>query len=202
MSREKLFADVHVYYTYMKFRQKIFAEETEKYRFLRLLAQAQRERQISVFAFVLLDDELHFLVGIRKEPGIVFFQLLSELVNLKAMGFCGEFEKEDEKFIALCREKYCSPVEQEQHFLELVRQIHALPVKAQYVSSVRDYWWSSYQTYRGAYQWQCMEENSVLNCFSPEQERGRQLFLKFQGEIDQKEVFCCREKQGLLSNEK
>lgn len=199
MSREKLFEDVQVYYTYIKFRQKLLAEETEKYRFLRMLVQVLRERRISVFAFVLLDDEIHFLVGLRKEPGSVFLELLSELLGVEIMNSSCEFGKEDQELLRLCRENCCIPVEQEQQFLELVRQIHALPVKAQYVGSVRDYWWSSYQTYRGAYQWQCLEENYVLNCFSLEPERGRQLFMKFQGGIRQKEELPDSGKQTLPS---
>ncbi len=201
MSREKLFTDIHVHYIYMKFCQKILAEETEKYCFLRRLVQAQREWPISVFAFVLLDDEIHFLAGIRKENGTFFLELLSELVNAKTTKRCGEFGKEAQEFMEVCREKHSIPVECEDSFLELVRQIHALPVKERYVSSVRDYWWSSYQTYRGAYQWQCLEENSVLNCFSPEPERGRQLFLKFQAGIGQKEVLWRKEKQGVSGDE-
>ncbi len=59
------------------------------------------------------------------------------------------------------------------------RMIHRIPLEEGYVSRIRDYWWSSYLTYLGSYDW------GIVNCqvfflyFSADTELARKKFKQF-----------------------
>lgn len=61
---------------------------------------------------------------------------------------------------------------------QICMRIHMRPVELGYVKNVKDYWWSSFQTYRGTYEWKCLDISPMLAFFSDDEEQGRRLFLK------------------------
>lgn len=67
MSHIDLFINTQVYYICLKFKSKIFADERDKRKFLDFVLQRQNSEKVRVFAFAVLDDEIHLLIGIPGE---------------------------------------------------------------------------------------------------------------------------------------
>ena len=59
----------HIFYAFLKMEAGVFADEKDKKKFLDFALAFQRDKKISVLAFVVLDDEIHFLVQSSGEIG-------------------------------------------------------------------------------------------------------------------------------------
>ena len=59
------------------------------------------------------------------------------------------------------------------------RQIHRLPLEKGYVSRLDDYWWSSYITYAGEYDWEMVDCRIFSLYFSANPEVARRRLVKF-----------------------
>lgn len=173
MPRIDLFIDTHVFYAFLKFKSKILADERDKRKMLDCILMSQGERPFCVLAFVLLDDEAHFLLGIpENNPGLAKCSVHAMLERCR--GVCFPLSGMTDCFI---EESYISLTRTEE-VLNTCRQIHLLPADQGYVRSIRDYWWSSYQTYRGVYSWKCVDIFPLLHQLSEDTERGRQQLLQ------------------------
>ncbi len=59
------------------------------------------------------------------------------------------------------------------------RQIHRLPLEKGYVGRLDDYWWSSYITYAGEYDWKLVDCRIFMLYFSANPELARERLVEF-----------------------
>ena len=177
MSRFDLFIDTHVWYASLKLEKKAFADERDKKKFLEYLLQSKKEKGLRVFAFSLLDDEVHFLLGTKEEDREAAAQNLWYLLRRYEEYYLvshGKNRKESLEGQADCR-----PLYRTEEILDICRFIHRMPVEEGYVRKLDDYWWSSFLTYRGIYSWEFVDTRPILWCFSDNREKNGRQFIKF-----------------------
>ena len=145
-----------VYYHIVKGSRYILADERNKKKLLDIVLGIYKENDWEVCAFCVTDDGMYFVTEAREQDAVRHEtkRAIDEFVSLK--------ELDSMEAVA----KYC-------------REIHQLPVKAGYVNRIEDYWWSSYQTYAGTYDWNAVDCRLFLHFFSLNPETARQKLLYF-----------------------
>ncbi len=171
MSRMETKEGAHVFYTFLKFRDSILADEKDKKKFLDFALGSRKEERISVMAFSILDAEAHFLLQGRGT------QETKEAAS-KMLKNCKNFLKEEGLSLREA-EISCREIKGKKEVQQLCRYIHRTPLESGCVKQMRDYWWSSYQTYRGGYQWPGLDERSLLSYFSDDPLKSRTTFLRY-----------------------
>lgn len=81
MSRINLFVDTHVQYAYLKSGIKVLADERDKKKFLDFVLRMQQEQKFEIYAFCILDNEAHFLLGVQEEENEKTEAILGEMGN-------------------------------------------------------------------------------------------------------------------------
>ena len=164
-----------VYYHVMKGSRYILADERNKKKLLDTVFHIYQENRWRMYAFCVTDDSAHFMAeaetyqAVRRETGRAcdeFFRRCGEKiphVGGTVPGLCGcGYRELDSSWKAAC----CS------------RYIHRLPLEEGYAARPEDYWWSSYNTYAGNYEWEQVDCRMVLQYFSlnPEKARKKMIF--------------------------
>lgn len=174
MSCKEVKVDTHIFYAFLKWKARILADEKDKKKFLDFALSSWQDGRIPVLAFVILDDEMHFLVqDDRKEKtGKTAGELWKECANYVKK----EYSKAPD---SIQEESRFQEIMSKTEMLDICRHIHRLPLNQGYVKRIKDYWWSSFQTYRGGYRWPGMDTFSILRNFTEDTEKGRMLFLRY-----------------------
>lgn len=159
-----------VYYHVLEGSRYIFADERNKKKLLDIVLDVQIEEGWMNYAFCVMDDRAYFV---------------TEAAGRRAVH--RGVQKMECRFLDIWREYapnlWCNaPVLREGVIEELsslpeiavrCRQIHRLPLDGGYVSRIEDYWWSSYITYTGIYEWGMVDCRSLSLYFSADQETAR-----------------------------
>jgi hypothetical protein len=150
-----------IYYADVKMNKELFSNEWDKKLLLNALEEAQELLRVEVYAFCVLDDRLRVLAGGTD----VRTRTVRRLVNAALE----QFERQAE----LIGEKDAIPagtqiranilrMEDEKDVLAVLRYIHLSPLTEGYTISAQDYWWTSYSTYRGHYNWTLLKIAPVM----------------------------------------
>ena len=111
-------------------RQTIFRDDADREDLLLRVSKLVQDRQLRVYAWVLMPNHFHLLVGIGELP-------LERSMRSLLTGFASVFNRRHERVGHLFQNRYKSVVcEAERHFLELVRYIHLNPLRAGIVGHV------------------------------------------------------------------
>lgn len=165
-----------VYYHIVKGSRYILADERNKKKLLDIVLGIYKENDWEVCAFCVTDDGMYFVTEAREQDAVrhetkraideFFIKCKEHIPQLRGIvPFLSAVSlKELDSMEAVA--KYC-------------REIHQLPVKAGYVNRIEDYWWSSYQTYAGTYDWNAVDCRLFLHFFSLNPETARQKLLYF-----------------------
>lgn len=152
-----------VYYHVIKGSRYILADERNKKRLLDTVFRIYSENRWRVYAFCVTDDSAYFMAeaetyeAVRRETGRVcaeFFRSCPEpfsYIGRAAPELSGTGYREVDSFSKAVR---------------CCRYIHRLPLEAGYAARPEDYWWSSYNTYAGNYEWEQIDCRMVLQFFS------------------------------------
>lgn len=172
------FTNAHVYYYCLKFNSKRLADERDKKKFLDLVLRRQRENRVQLFAFAVLDDEVHFAAGLPE-------QLCGSGSLYRWCEGCCPAERKRIKEADPGKAEI-APVETMEELLRICLDIHLLPVRHGYVKLASDYWWSSLKTYRGTYLWENVNEEPLLRYLDSDVEAGRRRFIRLHQEIGER----------------
>ena len=125
-----------------KNRDCIFADEIWKYKLLVAVAEVQKIRPVTVYAFCVLDEEAHFLIQIEEKEQISqvgdWIQERFQECIWETFG-CGE--------VCLISQTFLLDIRQEEQLLAISVCIHLLPQRKNCVRRYSDYYWSSYREY-------------------------------------------------------
>lgn len=62
--------------------------------------------------------------------------------------------------------------------------IHHIPLELKYVEKLQDYWWSSYNTYIGGFEWEAVDAQRLLHSFSDNTRIARSRLKKFHSSFE------------------
>lgn len=154
---------------------KIFSDEVDKQKFLSMTAQGKG--RYDILAFSLLDDRFDLLV---RNPDASDDPVTDAVTALMTRYREYYFRKESSLHSDFEVSINCSSIHDGGSLIETCLDIHALCMKENYVERLKDYWWTSYQTYRGEYDWKFVDVSDVLKRLDDKPEESRLALQKLQ----------------------
>jgi putative transposase len=155
----------------------IVRSDSDRRRFVRLLAEAVDVHHLVLHAWVLMTNHYHLLV---QTPQIGLSDALKDLNEDLARSFNRCYARVGHLFQD---RPHIKPVKREAHLLELVRYVVLNPVRAGMARFPGDYTWSSYRStagLRAAPPW--LEVEWTLRQFHPDDATARDHYRKFVGQ--------------------
>lgn len=155
---------------------RLFANEAKRIPLLRTIGRAAKEEGLSVVAFCILDDSVHLLLYDktpqkrnvqRKEPHLL------QHAEVYPTGEAGRG--------CLIREESSGwNIGAGQEAARFASDIHMLAIRRDYVKDLNYYWFSSWQSYRGNYEWEFLDMQPLLEGISPDTEEALSRFRRLQ----------------------
>lgn len=119
----------------------IFNNASEKYYFLEQLNLQVEEGNIAIAAYCIMDNHVHLLLKSDLES-------MSEAIKRINIRFALRYNNKYERVGHVFQNRFKSEViNNDGHLIQVMRYIHNNPVKANMVSKVEEYRWSSYNSY-------------------------------------------------------
>jgi REP-associated tyrosine transposase len=165
----------------------IFADDTDRCRFLLLLQESSELHRFRVHAFCLMSNHIHLLLESLNDA-------LTVGVHRFATRYAQQFNRRHKKRGYVFQGRFRSIlVENECYMRRLARYIHLNPLEAGLVSRPEDYRWSSYNAYFGQSAFTWLETDRVLFYFGPTRAIALEALAKFmeaneEVALDQKEI--------------
>ena len=155
---------VRFYKALLRYGKKVFANEVDKRRLLAILSTCLIKRGCELLAFALMDDELIMLLCAPEgDPGSIPGMLNEIRSEYRKYGACFiENGSLTETGSTMKESSGWEPVD-ENEVAACCNYIHREPKQQGYVRDVRDFWWSSYISYMGRYEWHFL---NILRCLS------------------------------------
>jgi REP element-mobilizing transposase RayT len=157
----------------------IFADDKDRQEWIDRLATVATETGLTVIAWALLPNHLHLLVRTGARP-------LATVMRRLLTGYAGAFNRRHKRAGHLFQNRYKSIlVEEEPYLLELVRYIHANPLRAKTVSdldALDGYPWTGHSAIMGrtSRPWQAVGE--VLGRFEQQSRAARRRYREYVAE--------------------
>lgn len=126
-------------------KQRIFEDEADYRRFLRILEDCKASCGFELYAYCLMSNHIHILLKTGEEP-------LERIFRRIGARFVYWYNAKYQRVGHLFQDRYKSePVEDDTYFLTVVRYIHQNPVKAGLCATPADYPYSSFPHYFDAH---------------------------------------------------
>ena len=174
-------------------RQIIFEDEEDAENFLYTLNDYKSKSKYEIYAYCLMGNHVHILLEEGKEDlGLIMKRIGASYVYW--------YNWKYDRVGHLFQDRYKSEVvESEKYFLAVVRYIHQNPLKAGIVKDIRDYSWSSYGEYVNTRK--MVNTDYVLNMFSHDREKARELFEEFHQEESNIKCLDIDQRKHIKDNE-
>jgi len=157
-------------------RQAIYETKADRYRFLKLLEQACKRHQWSVYAYCLMGNHYHLLIETREAT---LSKGMRHLNGVYTQWYNNT--RKEKRFGHLFQGRYKAIlVDRDNYLLELSRYIVLNPIRAKVVSELMDYPWSSYRAMVGYFEtgdW--LAVNWMLSQFSKQKKRAIAKYQNF-----------------------
>ena len=173
-------------YTTVRSDRRIFADEVNKQTFLKLLEKHAGKWRYEVSAFTVLDDQFHLLLS--AEPASVPSRQCHEMMKELANAYCSYYEEKSGTGPGLVHEQISWQELEPREALNCCCDIHLAAVREGYTERMTDWWWSSFQTFRGAYLWRFLHIRHILRLFSDQSVSRQSQFLRYQRQIGKKNL--------------
>lgn len=170
-----------VYYHTLEGSPLIFSDERSKKKLLDLILDLYRHQGWSLYAFCVTDSKAHFLsVTDRNSDYEANIQRsISEFLDWDA-STPGIWNGDSPRLTLAATQKMSTMDE----ILHCCRVIHRLPVELNYVKQIQDYWWSSYNTYTGNFDWCAVDCRKILEYFDTDPETAVSRLRKFHSSFE------------------
>jgi len=179
-------------------RRRIFGDDNDYQKILRLLAAQKAKLPFFLYAYCLMPNHVHLLVERRKAAiGRVMHRLLT--------GYSRYYNKRYGRVGHLFQSRYKGILCQtDQYLAELVRYIHLNPVRAKIVRTPEAYRYSSHRAYLGLDEPGLVDIEPVLRHFGATKKLARERFAAFVNagiKLGHREEFYQAEEGRLLGME-
>lgn len=159
-------------------RKKIFLDDDDRTRFIDTLWDKKKEKQFLVYAYCLMDNHVHLVVGEGDNT-------ISKVMQGINTSYAYYFNKKYGRTGHLFQDRFRSEViESDDYLLAAVRYVHNNPVKARIATEPSAYKWSSYNCYlnrddsgKGR-----IEKETILGMFSGDKDKAIELFIGYTNE--------------------
>ncbi|MBQ3109591.1 MAG: transposase [Clostridia bacterium] len=123
-------------------KQSIFLSDWDYMKMLELLQKLKGDFGFELYAYCLMSNHVHIVIKEKEQRDI------SKIMHRLLTKYSRWFNIKYERTGVLMENRYKSKaVEFDEYFLHLIRYIHQNPMKAGIVEKIRDYRWSSYNSY-------------------------------------------------------
>ena len=156
--------------------QPIFSDEVVKYLLLQQLNKRKSKITAAIYAFCVLDYELRLLIGVR--PGEE--HLAEEEARTERDIFFEQMKKRRLLRQSDEAEVKVIPLASDADLLEQCMRMHMLAVDQKVVSKPEDFFWHSYQTYRGSYIWNFLDIAKPLSLLPDARGERRRRYVRAQ----------------------
>ena len=120
---------------------RVLGDFTEKVKYLESIERYHAEGSVKLFAYCILDNEVHLLLEEEEEN-------VSQFMKRVGISYVRWYNRENKRSGALFRDRYASsPIEDPASCIQMIRRIHQLPVLSGYVPHMEDYPFTSYRAY-------------------------------------------------------
>lgn len=144
--KSRILSSTGIYHAIIRsVNQQIIFEEDEDFRkFIYILEDCKDKYQACIYGYCLMSNHVHLLLKVPDDKISSFFKSLT-------IRFVLWYNQKYERYGCLLQGRFFSrPVENENYFLQVLKYIHANPVKAGMVPAPSEYRWSSSAAYYGA----------------------------------------------------
>ncbi len=118
-------------------RDAIFLDDADRERFLHSLAEAKQASGCHVLAYCLMTNHVHLVLRTAEEP-------IGVVVKRLGVRYAGWFNRRYDRVGHLFQDRFASvPVEDDGHFITLLRYVWNNPVEAGLAARPEEYRWSS-----------------------------------------------------------
>ena len=157
-------------------RQAIYETKADRYKFLKLLEQACKRHQWSVYAYCLMDNHYHLLIETREAT---LSKGMRHLNGVYTQWYNNT--RKEKRFGHLFQGRYKAIlVERDSYLLELSRYIVLNPLRAGMLKELSDYPWSSYRGMIGYFEaGEWLAVDWVLSQFSKQKKRAVEKYKNF-----------------------
>ena len=126
-------------------KQRILKEWEDKEVFLKSIGKFKMRFGFKLYAFVLMDNHAHLVIGTASEVSI------SKVMQAIALSYSVKFRKKYPYTGHVWQGRFKSNViDDDKYILECIDYIHNNPVRAGITEKARDYIWSSYYLYHNS----------------------------------------------------
>ena len=113
--------------------QKVFAEDTDKLRYLETIQKYHREGKVRLYAYCILENSAHILIEEAEDD-------VSRFMRRVGISYVRWYNRQRGREGALFRDRYASqPVNDETECMRMIRFIHQQPVRLGLVKRMSDY---------------------------------------------------------------
>jgi len=119
------------------YRQNIFQDDEDRLRYLSWIDEYSKKYNLSLFAYCLMDNHVHFITIPRKEESLV------KVFSITHMRYSQYFNKKKNTSCHLWQGRFYSCVLDEPHLLVALRYVEKNPVRAGIVEKAWQWKWSS-----------------------------------------------------------
>ncbi|MDO4324349.1 MAG: hypothetical protein Q4C61_17715 [Lachnospiraceae bacterium] len=160
-----------VYYHVMEGRRCIFADERNKRKLLDSVLDIQILEKWNIYAFCITDECAYFITEAVGEASILDgMRSVADSYLKRYREATWNHGRPGEGKLSPGKVKELRSL---QDIAVYCRQIHRIPLEEGYVNRIRDYWWSSYITYMGNYDWGMVDCRALFLYFSADTETAR-----------------------------
>lgn len=168
----------HIYSYVLQGHLNILADERDKKTLLDIVLGIQLTENFKLYAFCITNETVCMLLGGAGKT------MINTGIRKVIAGFTAHRVKGNQIPRASRAEETLVVIEKkllrsEPEIKERCREIHQLPVEKGYVTNIRNYWWSSYRTYLGYYNWSQVDCSVILQMFSTDREAAGKQFRRF-----------------------
>ena len=156
--------------------QEVFLDDADRARFLTKLQEHLQVTGCILYAFVLMPNHVHLLLGVGNEP---LATLMQPLLTSHVRWFNNRHGRSGHLFQGPYQAILC---QRESHLLELIRYLHLNPVRAGLCGMPQEYAWSSHSDYVGRLPRPWIAAGEVLSLFSFRQPRAHAAYERFVAE--------------------
>lgn len=171
-------------------RQKIFRDENDHLKYLKILAKYKELYKYRLYAYVLMSNHVHLLMETGETP-------LSKILQGINQSYTTWFNRKNKTVGHLFQGRYKAILcDRDTYLLSLVKYIHLNPVRARMIRNGEDYPWSSHGSYVGHERKGMVDEDLVLRMFSEDKGRARRLYQAYVGDgsaVKKEDIYTTRD---------
>jgi REP element-mobilizing transposase RayT len=158
-------------------KQRIFHSPEDFRKYLSLLENAKEKYLFSLYLYVFMPNHVHLILKTSSEEENSVSKIMHFLNGNYSKYFNRKYGRSGHLFQSRF---YGEVIDDEKHFLELIRYVHLNPLRAGLVSELGDYKFSSYRCYTGLESDNnLVDKKEVLFLFGKNPQVQRERFKKF-----------------------